>query len=227
MIGWAFVPFIARLNLNKTEASRERIRLLCSIGLKSLALLACTIAVIGYYDSSTLVNLAFRGSYGGAVAPLVILLVSYPFVALNLFQVEMNTSLGYQRRNTMVALIMMLGSLIIGVMFVRWYGITGAAWTKCIAVFLGFLYLFSRFEKDFHWKYGASGLRLLLIIAFVFFGAWFIPHHLVAVRLFAIPLLFFIGTLLSGYFDAQELALWRDQIAAMFTSARRNGDGRA
>jgi O-antigen/teichoic acid export membrane protein len=212
MVGWAFVPFIARLSITAGHESKQRIVLLYSIGLKSLALLACAIAVLGYFDSSTLVQLAFRGAYGGAVAPLMILLGSYPFVALNLFQVEMNTSLGYQKRNTVLAFIMMMCSLVLGYVFVQRYGINGAAWTKTFAVVAGFLYLFTRFQKDLHWRYGGSVVKLLIILAVVFASASFIPHHFFIVRLFAVPCLFLIGSIVTGYFNPEELALWKTQI---------------
>ncbi len=213
MVGWAVAPFIARFSAQADPSGAGKIRTLFGLGMKTLLLFGACAAVIGWREAETFVRLAFGGKYAGSVTPLLLYLVSYPVVAMNLFQVEVNNALGRQSRNTWAALIMALVSAAAGAMVIPFYGVPGAAGTKAFSVAVGFLFLFVALRRDITWNALLTFLKALVLTLLMAGVSLLVPARFWVAQCFAAAAIAGIGLLAVRYYSAEEIQLWKGQLA--------------
>lgn len=216
MLGWAFAPFIARYALEITEEAKQKISLLFSIGMKTLLLISLAVAVIAVCSTSGLVQLAFRGGYADSAKPLLLLLLGYPFMAINLFQIELNTAMGLQKHNRNYAMIIGGLTILLGFVLVRDYGATGAAATKLIALFLGAVYIIARMRRAVRWNAGSTMVKMLPIVSLALTFVVIASAIHWTVLSVGIMLWFVGGSLVLKIFSSEEITVWKSQLRKVF-----------
>lgn len=217
---WAIVPFVARLSAQNSHASREQMLRVYSISMKTLIVFSCCLAIIGARISPAIVQIAFAGNYTASVQPLIFFFLSYPFITLNLFQVEINTALGYQQRNTIFSIIVALLACILGFIMIPMYGLVGAAATKLITIVCGFTYLFYTVQRVVHWQFFSTALKILTIILLACGCSLLVPREQWLVQMIIITACFVMGMFLLRLFSTDELKIWWTQITSMFYESR-------
>ncbi len=215
IVGWALAPFISISHQQKDEYSIQRIERLYSIGMKTLLIIACCIAIVGWRLAEPFVNIAFSGGYSASVIPLIFYFISYPLVALNLFQIEINNACGYQKKNTFFSIIVAAIVIILGPFIIPRFSLLGASVTKLISIAFGFGYLFYSLHKIIHWKYSGTLFKAATMTCVAIVSSFIIPSNLWVAQGIAIVLCYCVGMLLLQYFSEYERKMWWTQLTYM------------
>lgn len=218
-VGMSFIPFIAQAHAT-ANGNVERILRLYTVGAKSLLIVATCLGIAGWQASGGIVALLFRGEFSASVTPLIFFFLSYPFIALNLFNVEVNNALALQRRNTLLALLLAVFTLILGYPAIQLYGLLGAAAAKYAAVVCGFVFLSVLMHREIRWRFTPSALRTVAIAAICIGILFAMPAGMWLLRSAVVVAVFAVGIIATRYFTTDEIALWKQQLSPILPFLR-------
>lgn len=215
IIAISMAPYFARASVEQNDEQRERTRRLFSLSIKTLLVGAVLLAVIGATNTRLVVDIALKGKFAGAYLPMVILFVAFIPKSVNVFLVEVNNARGQLARNTRLAAIMAVTSVVAGLLLIAPYGATGAAVGRSLAIMAGLVYTTMSIRQDIRMPMAGILLKSAgILVTFVALrwaldGLHPILSNLIAFTVAAAEVFAF------RVFSASEMQQWKLQIASM------------
>lgn len=178
-----------------------------SLVYKSLFLVSFVLAIIFSFRSETIVVLLFGAKFRAASLPASMIFWSLVFMFFNYFTLDLLTAHSRQILNLIYSLLLVSLNTILNVLLIPQYSYAGVGFSKLIAGFLGFTFLF--------WVLYRYGFRLSFInFKFVL---WSISVSVLVFFLSFLPLVLYlllsflviiVSLKLFGYFENEEWDLF-------------------
>lgn len=178
-----------------------------SLVFKSLFLISFVLAIVFSFRSETIVVLLFGTKFRAASLPASMIFWSLVFMFFNYFTLDLLTAHSRQILNLFYSLLLVSTNTILNVLLIPQFSYAGVGFSKVIAGFLGFAFLF--------WVLYRYGFRLSFI-NFKFF-LWTISVSVLVFILSFLPLMFYlllsvlviiVSLKLFGYFENKEWDLF-------------------
>lgn len=178
-----------------------------SLVYKSLFLVSFVLAIIFSFRSETLVVLLFGAKFRAASLPASMIFWSLVFMFFNYFTLDLLTAHSRQILNLIYSLLLVSTNTILNILLIPDYSYAGVGFSKVIAGFLGFSFLF--------WVLYRYGFRLSFInfkfvlwtasISVLVFILSFLP---LMIYLLLSVLVIIVSLKLFGYFENEEWDLF-------------------
>lgn len=126
-----------------------------SLVFKFLFLISFLMAIIFSFRSETIVTLLFGTKFRSASLPSAMIFWSLVFMFFNYFTLDLLTAHSRQIINLVYSLLLVVSNTLLNVLLIPEYSYAGVGFSKVIAGFLGFLYLF--------WALNRNGFALSFI----------------------------------------------------------------
>ncbi|MBS3944512.1 MAG: oligosaccharide flippase family protein [Melioribacter sp.] len=177
-----------------------------SLVFKVLFLISFLMAIIFSVRSETIVTLLFGTKFRSASLPSAMIFWSLVFMFFNYFTLDLLTAHSRQIINLVYSLLLVVSNTILNVLLIPEYSYAGVGFSKVIAGFLGFLYLF--------WALNRNGFALSFINLKFFTWAIFIATAIyllsmlpLIIYLMASLILILFSLKFFNYFENEELDL--------------------
>jgi len=219
IIAISMAPYFARASVDLNDEQRARTKRLFSLSIKTLLVGAVLLAVLGVMNTRLVLDIALQGKFTGAYIPMVLLFIAFIPKTVNVFLVEVNNARGQLARNTRLAAIMAVVSVVLGPLLIPSHAATGAAIARSLAVVAGLVYTTLSIRSDI--RIPMTGILLKcagILVTFVALrwaldGLHPILSNLAAFTVAAAEIFAF------RVFSASEMQQWKLQFASMLGRA--------
>jgi O-antigen/teichoic acid export membrane protein len=177
-----------------------------SLVFKVLFLVSFSIAIVFSFRSETIVTLLFGTKFRAASLPTSMIFWSLVFMFFNYFTLDLLTAHSRQVLNLLYSLLLVFFNTVLNVILIPEFSYAGVGFSKVIAGFIGFVFLF--------WALNKNGFSLSFI-NFRFFSwailistvIYLISSLPLAVYLASSGLLLLISIIFLRYFEKEELEI--------------------
>ncbi len=177
-----------------------------SLVFKFLFLISFLMAIIFSFKSEAIVTLLFGTKFQSASLPSAMIFWSLVFMFFNYFTLDLLTAHSRQIINLVYSLLLVISNTLLNVLLIPEYSYAGVGFSKVIAGFLGFLFLF--------WSLNRNGFALSFINLKFFTWTIFIATAIyllsmlpLIIYLLASLILILFSLKFFNYFENEELDL--------------------